>query len=240
MKRVVLKKLDMDRAPNSQLFAVPLADDAADPAGVDVLRLCDPGAAVLAGGPLTFSPPANGDEPQPAAWTHWQEQIFAPLLGPVLLSATRHATAGHARELAVLSGELHAQLSPAVAARLRGTGRALLRQLAPVLAAHWLGRLSQWAAQGEPAACFPVVFAGWCALFHLPVRSILLGYAACEWHAATRAPRRGVSLLDQGDEIRRALRAGVPAWIETILHDAGANAGGTVSLSAPAVSPGIL
>ncbi len=147
-----------------------------------VWRACDPGAPVLAHGALTFLPARAGTVRGQAAWATWLRERFVPHLVPVLLAAREHAGHGRTRELLALDRALAETLDPPVAARLATSGRALLATLLPMAAAGWPRKLAADPAAGQ--ALFPVVHAGRCALFHLPPRAVLLGYALCEWRAA--------------------------------------------------------
>lgn len=154
-----------------------------DPEFARVLRISHPGAAFDV--PLTFLPPRGA---APAAWLQawetWREQVLAVAIAPVLSAAASHARQGAAREIQALNLGLSAALDPAAAARSAVAGALLLRRLSAARGERWLGRLQAWAAAGEAAAHFPVIYAAQYMLFHLPLRLLLPSYAYLEWTVA--------------------------------------------------------
>ena len=140
------------------------------------------------GSALTFLPPGAVDADPDAwrrAWESWVTGCFAPVLAPALVEMS--ALAGHerVRELRAADFALRGRLTPEALARLSEAGRRLLADLRGARSARWLEKFRALAAAGEPAApLFPTVFAARAALFHLPPRPMLSGYARLEWGAA--------------------------------------------------------
>lgn len=139
--------------------------------------------------PLTFRPGPHGRPV--AAWEEWTTRIFAPILAPALLEAARLADQDRTRDLRAADLRLAAQLDPSgapdgVTRGVREEGPRLLVHLHGARSARWVSRFETWAASGETPALFPTVFAARAALFHLPPRPMLFGYALLEWRAAAR------------------------------------------------------
>lgn len=165
----------------------PAREPAAGPS--EVLAVGSTGLIVLPGveTALTFSSPdpaADGPAWQ-CAWEDWVAGWFAPVLAPALVAMADLAARERVRELRAADLELAARLAPEVSARLRESGRRLLSDLHGARSTRWLSRFEAWAASGETPALFPTLFAARSALFHLPPRPMLDGYARLEWRAAS-------------------------------------------------------
>ena len=176
----------MPPASAPSLYTIPVASAGLDPEFLRVLRISDLGVAL--DGPLTFAPPAGS--PAPAwleAWRLWREGPCATTLGPAMVTAAEHAGQGKAREIQELNVALHAALAPPAAARSALAGARLLRRLGASRGERWLGKLRAGAAAGGLPIHFAVVYAAQSALFHLPLRQLVPGYAYWEWTAALAA-----------------------------------------------------
>lgn len=175
----------------------PASDDAEL---ASALHFADPGPLVLlpGRGAPTFVPPSSAPAAS-SAWQTWQDAVFRPVLAPALVRAAICAGRDNARELRAGDLALADALTSGVTESARDPGHRLLRRLRAARGVRWVARLQFWAAEGETPALFPTVFAGHCALFHLPLRTMLLAYAACEWRAAG------------GGELGEALAASRPA-----------------------------
>ena len=202
----------MPPASAPSLCTIPVASTALDPEFVRVLRISDPGAAL--DGALTFAPPAGGAaEAWLDAWREWREGPCTIAIGPALVAAAACARQGQAREIQELSAVLHAALDPLAAARSALAGARLLRRLGASRGERWLGKLQAGAAVGGQPVHFPVVYAAQSALFHLPLRQLVPGYAYWEWTAALAAcPPAAGSPLDFSREA-----AALAATAQTIL-----------------------
>lgn len=136
---------------------------------------------------LTFSPPdptADGPAWQ-RAWEGWVAGWFVPVLAPALVAMADLAARERVRELRAADLDLAGRCSPEVATRLHDSGSRLLSDLRGARSTRWLNRFEAWAASGETPALFPTLFAARSALFHLPPRPMLAGYARLEWRAAS-------------------------------------------------------
>ncbi len=183
----------------------PAREPAAGPS--EVLAVGSTSLVVLPGVEtvLTFSPPgptANGLTWQ-LAWEEWAAGWFAPVLAPALVTMANLAARERVRELRAADLELAARLVPEVSTRLRASGRRLLSELHGARSARWLSRFEAWAAGGETPALFPTLFAARSALFHLPTRPMLEGYARLEWRAASpgadlNAPTDALAAVAEG------------------------------------------
>lgn len=151
----------------------------------EVLAVGATGLIVLPGveGPLTFSPP--GADADGRTWQEWVAGWFVPVLAPALVAMADLAARERVRELRVADHDLAARFAPEIVARLRESGRRLLSDLHGARSTRWLSRFEAWAARGETPALFPTLFAARSALFHLPPRLMLAGYARLEWRAAS-------------------------------------------------------
>jgi hypothetical protein len=151
-----------------------------------LLSICDPGAALA--GPVTFCPARNQTRKTwLAAWQHWRQTIFEPVLAPALTAAAAHAQRDHAREMLGVDTDLSGRLAPDVAARSTQAGRRLLQQLGRARGGKWPGKFAEWVRREEAAAHFAVIYAGQSAFFYLPQRLLLPTYAFWEWSAAAAA-----------------------------------------------------
>ena len=143
------------------------------------------------GSALTFLPPGAEDAAPDAwrrAWGNWVTGCFAPVLAPALIEMGTLAGRERVRELRAADLALRGRLTAEARARLSEAGRRLLADLRGARSARWLEKFQTMAAAGEPAApLFPTVFAARAALFHLPPRPMLAGYARLEWGAAAGA-----------------------------------------------------
>lgn len=165
----------------------PALELAAGPS--EMLAVGATGLIVLPGveAALTFSPPGS-DADAPAwqcAWEAWVAGWFVPVLAPALVAMADLAARERVRELRAADLDLAARFPPEIAARLRESGRRLLSDLHGARSTRWLSRFEGWAASGETPALFPTLFAARSALFHLPPRPMLDGYARLEWRAAS-------------------------------------------------------
>ncbi len=183
------------------LCTFPAASTAPDPEFARVLRIADPGPAL--DGPLTFAPPAAGPaEAWLEQWRAWRDGPWTTVLGPAALAATAHAARGQAREIQEASLRVHAALEPQASLRSAQTGARLLQRLGTSRGERWLARLRQWAAEPGCPVHFAVLYGAQSALFHLPLRLLLPGYAYWEWTAALDArPPAGPRLPEFGDEL---------------------------------------
>ena len=182
----------MPPASAPSLCTIPVASAGLDPEFLRVLRISDPGAAL--DGLLTFTPPTgSATPPWLEAWRVWRDGPCAAVIGPAMVTAAEYAGQGKAREIQELSASLHATLEPLAAARSALTGDRLLRRLGTSRGERWLGKLQAGAASGGLAVHFAIVYAAQSALFHLPLRQLVPGYAYWEWTAALglRPPAAG-------------------------------------------------
>ena len=172
----------------------------------EVLSLGTTGLIALpqVGAALTFLPPGADAEPGVwcRAWESWVAGCFAPVLAPALVEMSALAGRERVRELRAADLALRGRLSPEALPRLGEAGRRLLADLRGARSARWLERFRGLAAAGEPIApLFPTVFAARAALFHLPPRPMLSGYARMEWEAAsgsgTDAPTDALGALPE-------------------------------------------
>ena len=153
---------------------------------------------------LTFLPPTLALDPDVlrGAWEAWVARCFAPLIAPALVEMANFASREQVRDLRVADRALADRLDPATQARLGAAGRNLMADLNGARAARWLERFQTWAATGETPGLFTTVFAARAALFHLPLRPMLTGYARMEWCAAVgsgkTAPTDAVDALPVG------------------------------------------
>ena len=157
----------------------------------EVLSLGTTGLVALpqAGAALTFlTPGMTGDDPDAwrRAWENWVAGCFAPVLAPALVEMSALAGRERVHELRAADLALRGRLAPESLPRLGEAGHRLLAELRGARSARWLERFQALATGGQPAApLFPTVFAARAALFHLPPRPMLAGYARTEWGAAS-------------------------------------------------------
>ena len=176
----------MPPASAPSLCTIPVASAGLDPEFLRVLRISDPGAAL--DGPLTFAPPQGGTvEAWLGAWRTWRDEPFAASIGPAMVLAAEYAGQGKAREIQGLNASLHTALEPLAAVRSALAGSRLLRRLSTSRGERWLGKLQAGAAAGGQPIHFALVHAAQGALFHLPLRQLVPGYAYWEWTAALAA-----------------------------------------------------
>lgn len=148
-----------------------------------VLRIGNPGAALRRA--VTFLPAAESSpEEWFRQWEQWQQEVLAAKLAPALVAAAGYAERGAAREIQSLDLALDGTLEPASRERSTLAGKRLLGQLAGARGERWLTKLQAWAEGGTLPAHFLTVYATQSALFHLPLRLLLPGYAYWEWTAA--------------------------------------------------------
>ena len=176
----------MPPASAPSLCTIPVASDGLDPEFLRILRISDPGAAL--DGPLTFAPqPGSTVDMWLGTWRAWRDEPFAASVGPAMVAAAGYAGQGKAREIQQLNASLHTALEPLAAARSALAGSRLLRRLSTSRGERWLGKLQAGTAAGGPSVHFALVYAAQSALFHLPLRQMLPGYAYWEWTAALAA-----------------------------------------------------
>ena len=176
----------MPPASAPSLCTIPVASAGLDPEFLRVLRISDPGAAL--DGPLTFAPSSRGTaEAWLEAWQAWRDGPLAATLGPAMVTAAGYAGQGQAREIQELNASLHDALEPSAAVRSALAGSRLLRRLGTSRGERWLGKLQAGAAAGGSPIHFAVIYAAQSALFHLPLRQLVPGYAYWEWTAALAA-----------------------------------------------------
>ena len=168
------------------LCTIPVAPAGLDPEFLRVLRISDPGAAL--DGALTFAPPTGSlVAAWLEAWRVWRDGPCTTAIGPAMVTAAEYAGQGKAREIQQLNASLHATLEPLAAARSALAGARLLRRLGTSRGERWLGKLQAGAATGGLPVHFAIVYAAQSALFHLPLRQLVPGYAYWEWIAALAA-----------------------------------------------------
>ena len=166
--------------------STPISEEILDPEFARVLRRADPGPAL--GGPLTFLPPtACAAATWRQSWIIWRDTTLTGTIAPVLAAVARHAELGEVREIQALDRGLASPLESTASARSTAVGAHFLRRLSLARGERSLTKLQLAADAGQTPAHFAVVYAAQSALFHLPLRLLLPGYAYWEWTAAMTA-----------------------------------------------------
>ncbi len=197
----------------------PSNEEILDPEFARVLRMADPGPAL--DGPLTFLPPTAPDSVVwRQAWTTWRDRTLTETIAPVLAAVARHAELGEAREIQTLDLGLAATLDPAASARSTAAGAHFLRRLSLARGERWLNKFQRAAAAGQTPAHFAVVYAAQGALFHLPLRLLLPGYAYWEWVAALAACPPTTTPLPKFSAEAASLRTLAEATLSSHVFDA--------------------
>jgi len=151
----------------------------------------------------------------------YQSRILLPLELPAIRSAHGHATRHEVRELVALDGHLAAEpILQAFAAASQRVGQHQLRKLRPLRDERVVQRYLQAVESGKADGWHTLVYGLTLAVYSLPLRQGLLGYA----HQTTRgfiySSARMLRLSEhQCRALFDALCAGLPEAVEALLAE---------------------
>jgi urease accessory protein UreF len=151
-------------------------------------------------------------------------QVLVPHELPAIRRAHAHAARGHARELITLDQQLARE--PAMqpfAAASRRVGRNQLQKLRPLRDERLVQRYLHAVEAGEAHGWHTLVYGLTLAVYSLPLRQGLLGYAQHTTRGFIHAATRGLPLSEQqNDELVDGLYTALPGAIEALLAQAAA------------------
>jgi urease accessory protein UreF len=149
----------------------------------------------------------------------YHSQVLIPLELRAIRRAYAHAARGHARELIALDRQLARE--PAMqpfAAASRRVGRSQLRKLRPLRDERVVQRYLHAVEAGEAHAWHTLVYGMTLAVYSLPLRQGLLGYAQHTTRGFIHAATRDLRLSEQENDGRfDDLYASLPRAIEPLL-----------------------
>jgi len=151
----------------------------------------------------------------------YQAKVLLPLEWPAIYRAHQHASQNQYRELLALDREITAQSHhDSLAAASRRVGRSQLQRLRPLRDERVVQRYLQAVEQEQAQAWHTLVYGLTLAVYSLPVRQGLLGYARQTLqgfiHAAARPLQLSASECGQSLTV---LCAELPCRLEQIVND---------------------
>jgi urease accessory protein UreF len=151
----------------------------------------------------------------------YRDRVLLPVELPVIRRAWLHAGRFEVRELLALDRELAgcAVLANSSAAS-RAAGRRQLRRLLPLRDQRLVKRYLAAVERGEADGWHTVVYGVTLALYSLPLRQGLLGYAAQTLGGLGAAAGRGIGLgAAQLEQLMSEATAAVPGHVQQMLAD---------------------
>ena len=149
----------------------------------------------------------------------YQEQILLPLELPAIRDAYHHGLQGHVRELVALDQQLSRE--PRLcefASASRRIGQAQLQRLRPLRDERVIQRYLQALDTGEAHGWHTLVYGLTLAVYSLPLRQGLLGYAQQTTRGFIHAAARSVPATEAGyRRLFDELCAPLPAAVELLL-----------------------
>lgn len=151
----------------------------------------------------------------------YQAKILLPFELPAIQAAHGHATCNELRELIGLDCQLaHEPLLVIFAAASRRIGQAQLQKLRPLRDQRLVQRYLQAVEQGHAHGWHTLVYGMTLAIYSLPLRQGLLGYAHQTTRSFIYSAARSLQLSEhQCRELFDELTAELPAAIEELLRE---------------------
>jgi len=150
----------------------------------------------------------------------YQERILLPHELPAICEAHRHAASNHIRELVALDQQLSNE--PALrdfAAASRRIGRAQLQRLRPLRDERIVQRYLQAAEEGTAHGWHTLVYGLTLAVYSLPVRQGLLGYAQQTTRGFIHAAARSLNTTEvECRELFEEVCEPLPMAVELLLN----------------------
>jgi urease accessory protein UreF len=149
----------------------------------------------------------------------YQQQVLVPVELPAICRAFHHAARGEGHDLITLDREL-ARLSAAreFAVASACVGRNQLRRLRPLRDQRWLQRYLRTVEDGEAHGWHTVVYGIALALYSLPLRQGLAGYARQTLSGFIGSASRSLALSDDAKvELLEEVCGALPEAIEAVI-----------------------
>src|SRR5436309_1531027 len=155
----------------------------------------------------------------------YQSQLLLPLEWPAIQRAHDHASRNEVRELIALDLEIATQNKHHdFAAASRRVGRTQLQRLRPLRDARIVQRYLEAVEAEEAHAWHTLVYGVTLAIYSLPVRQGLLGYARQTLKSFVQSAARPLRLsADDCGALLEPICATLPCKLEAMLNEAGAD-----------------